>query len=86
MALARLSRHFNIASCDLIRSRLEASGFHPLLSQDGAALASDGYSLMVGGVWIEVPEEELANARELLNSLELDLGGDTGLAADSEKV
>jgi hypothetical protein len=58
---------FNPADAQLARSRLEAAGFHPFVANETSALSMDGYGLTVGGILVQVPEDEAANAREFLD-------------------
>lgn len=58
----------NPAEAHLVRSRLEAAGFHAFVLDEAAALSTDGYSLAVGGIRVQVPESESAEAREFLAS------------------
>ena len=50
------------------RSRLEASEFHPVVMHELSALSLDGYAMAAGGILVQVPEEEVAAAQELLAS------------------
>jgi hypothetical protein len=50
-----------------VRSRLEAAGFHPFVTDELSALSIDGYALATGGIRVQVPESEAADAREFLN-------------------
>jgi hypothetical protein len=59
---------FNPADAHLARSRLEAAGFHPFVANETAALSMDGYGLTVGGILVQVPEAEAADAKEFLNA------------------
>jgi hypothetical protein len=59
---------FNPADAQLVRSRLEAAGFHPFVSDEMAALSMDGYALAAGGIRVQLPESEFAAAREFLDS------------------
>jgi hypothetical protein len=59
---------FNPADAQLARSRLEAAGFHPFVANETSALSMDGYGLTVGGILVQVPEEEAADAREFLDA------------------
>jgi hypothetical protein len=68
MDLVTVLTAFNPADAQLARSRLEAAGFHPFVTNENAALSMDGYALTVGGIWIQVPEDEAADAREFLNA------------------
>ena len=59
---------FNPADAQLVRSRLEAAGFHPFVADEAAALSMDGYALAVGGIRVQLPESEFAAAREFLDA------------------
>jgi len=67
MELVTILTAFNPADAQLARSRLEAAGFHPFVANENAALSMDGYALAVGGILVQVPESEAADAREFLN-------------------
>ena len=54
------------ADAQLVRSRLEAAGFHPFVKGELSALSMDGYSLATGGIRVQVPDNEAADAREFL--------------------
>jgi len=68
MDLITVCTAFNPADAQLARSRLEAAGFHPFVANENAALSMDGYALAVGGILVQVPENEAADAREFLNA------------------
>ena len=57
---------FNPADAQLARSRLEAAGFHPIVTNELSALSLDGYALAAGGILVQVPEAEAAEAKEFL--------------------
>jgi hypothetical protein len=59
---------FNPFEAQLVRSRLDAAGFHPSVQNELAALTTEGYGMAVGGVRVQVPEDEAAEAREFLDS------------------
>ena len=59
---------FNPADAQLARSRLEAAGFHPFVANENAALSIEGYALAVGGIRVQVPEAEAADAKEFLET------------------
>ncbi len=59
---------FQPAEAHVIASRLEASGYHPEVLNEMAALATDGYSLATGGIHVAVPEEEAVEARALIDA------------------
>ena len=48
------------------RKRLEAAGFHPFMPDQFSAVNTDGYTLAIGGIRIQVPENEVADATEFL--------------------
>ena len=58
----------NPADAQLAYSRLEAAGFHPFVADEAAALGMEGYALAVGGIRVQVPEAEAAEAGEFLDS------------------
>ena len=58
----------NPAEAQLVRSRLDAAGFHPFVLDEAAALSTDGYSLAVGGIRVQVPENEAGDAKEFLKA------------------
>ena len=58
----------NPADAQLIFSRLEAAGFHPFVADEMAALSMEGYALAAGGIRVQLPESEFAEAREFLDT------------------
>lgn len=66
MELVTVYRAFSPAEAQLVRSRLEAVDLHPVVAHELSALSMDGYSMAVGGVRVQVPEAEAAEARELI--------------------
>jgi len=67
MNLVTIFTAFSPAEAQLVRSRLEAADFHPFVADELSALSIDGYSLATGGIRVQVPEREAADAREFLN-------------------
>ncbi|MFO1512726.1 MAG: DUF2007 domain-containing protein [Verrucomicrobiota bacterium] len=61
---------FNPAEAQLACSRLDAAQFHPVVKNEISALSMDGYALAAGGIQVQVPDSEAAEAREFLNSSE----------------
>lgn len=59
---------FNPADAQLVCSRLEAAGFHPFVADELAALSMDGYALATGGIRVQLPDSEYAEAREFLDA------------------
>ena len=59
---------FNPADAQLVCSRLEAAGFHPFVSDELAALSLDGYAMAAGGIRVQLPDSEFAEARAFLDA------------------
>lgn len=70
MELITVFTAFNPADAQIARSRLEAAGFHAEIAHEVAALSMEGYAMAAGGIRVQVPEDEAADARELLRSAE----------------
>ena len=68
MKLVTIYRGFNPAETQLVRSRLDAAGFHPFVADELSALSIDGYALAAGGIRVQVPEDEAADAKEFLET------------------
>jgi hypothetical protein len=66
MAVGTIYRAFNPAEAHLVRSRLEAAGFHAFVTNELSALSMEGYALAAGGILVQVPEAEAAEAQEFL--------------------
>jgi hypothetical protein len=66
MNLVTVHRSFNPAEAEVIRSRLEASEFDVTMVHDLASLSMDGYALAAGGILLQVPEDQVVAARELI--------------------
>ena len=56
---------FNQAEAQIVRSQLEAAGFHPFVANENAPVTLGGFSKATT-IRVEVPETEAANAREFL--------------------
>lgn len=68
MDLVTVSRSFNPADAQLIRSRLEAAGFHAVVVNELVALCFEGYALGTGGIRVQVPDTEAVDAKEFLET------------------
>jgi hypothetical protein len=68
MSLVTVQTAFNPADAQLVRSRLDSAGFHPVVTHELSALSLDGYAMAAGGILVQVPEEEAAEAKEFLTS------------------
>lgn len=67
MELITVSTALNSADANLTASRLGAAGFHPSIKGELAALSMDGYALAAGGIQVQVPDVEAAEAKEFLD-------------------
>ena len=66
MSLVTVHTAFNPIDAQLVRSRLEAADLHPTVTHELSALSLDGYALAAGGILVQVPDDEAADARELI--------------------
>jgi hypothetical protein len=66
MELVTVSRALNPAEAQLCRARLEVAGFHAVVMHELSALSLEGYAAAAGGILVQVPDEEAADAREFL--------------------
>jgi hypothetical protein len=66
MSLVTVYRTFSPADAQLVCSRLDAAALHASVAHELSALSMDGYSLATGGILVQVPEEEAADAHELI--------------------
>jgi hypothetical protein len=66
MELVTVYQAFNPADAQLVRSRLEAAGFHAVVQHELASLSLDGYAMAAGGILVQVVESEAADAKEFL--------------------
>lgn len=69
MSLVTVYTAFSAADAQLVRSRLDAAGLNAEVSDEIAALSMEGYSMAAGGIRINVPEQQVAAAKELLADL-----------------
>ncbi len=66
MKMTTLSTELNVAEADMKFSRLEAAGFHPSLTNTDA-VGWMGCASTLGGMLVQVPEDEAADAKEFLD-------------------
>jgi len=66
MQLVTVFQAFNSAEAQLVRARLDAAGFHPLVAHELSAFGMEGYSMAAGGILVQVPDEEAAEVKEFL--------------------
>ena len=67
MKLVTIATNFNLADAELMRSRLEAAGFHPFIANQLSAGWIGGSSTATL-LHIEVPDVEAADAKEFLET------------------
>jgi hypothetical protein len=67
MKLVTVFSTFNPAEAQVVRSRLDASGFHAEVKNELSALSIEGYSMATGGIEVQVLEDKLEDARQLIN-------------------
>ena len=72
MPLVTVHTAFNPMDAQLVKSRLEAADFHPTVLHELSALSLEGYALAAGGILVQVPDEEAADARELIAAKDLE--------------
>ena len=60
-----------------MRTRLEAAGFDVFVKNETAALTLEGYALTAGGIQVQVPEDQVEEAKEFLNTPFEPLPGDS---------
>ena len=68
MELVTITKQFSPAAAQLVRSRLEAAGFHAMVADELSALSMDGYSMATGGIRVQVPDTEAEEARLFLET------------------
>jgi hypothetical protein len=66
MEFTTIGRYFKPLDATLAAARLEAAGLHPVVRDEAAALSVEGYALSVGGVRLQVPAAEAAEATRFL--------------------
>jgi hypothetical protein len=67
MDFITVSRALNPSEAELVRSRLDANGFLVNIKNEDAAFCfGSGYD--IGGIQIQVPEDQAESARTLLES------------------
>ncbi len=66
MKLVTVYQTFSPADAQLVRSRLEASNLQAMVVNELSSLSMDGYSMASGGILVQVPEDQVEQARELI--------------------
>ena len=67
MPLVTISKELSDIEAQMKRSKLEAAGFHPVIANEATALWM-GTAITTDGILVQVPESEVADAREFLNA------------------
>ena len=63
---------FSPVQAQIIGSRLQAAGMDATVEGEAAALSIEGYSLSTGGIRVQVPSSQEADARQLIEAHEED--------------
>jgi hypothetical protein len=61
-------KSFNPVEAQLIRSLLDSAGLLATVVHETAALSTEGYAMSVGGIEVQVPEDQAEAAREIINT------------------
>lgn len=67
MKLVTVFTSFNPTEAQMQRSRLEAAGLDAMVKNELAATMIEGYTMAAGGIQVQVPEDQVAAARDLLS-------------------
>lgn len=68
MSPVTIFKGWNLNEAELIRSRLEAAGFHTIVVNEYAANMFGGSTNALSPVSVQVPESEAADAKEFLET------------------
>ena len=68
MNLVTVYRTFSPADAQLIRSMLEAAEVPATVVHELASLSLDGYAMAAGGINVQVPDDYVNFARELIET------------------
>ena len=66
MRLVEIYNTFSSADANLICSSLQSAGIEAQVTNELSSLSLDGYALASGGIGVAVPEENVAEARALI--------------------
>jgi hypothetical protein len=72
MDFVTVFRALNPGEAELVRSRLEAAEFLVNVTNELSALSIDGYAMAAGGILVQVPEDQGADARALITAAPFD--------------
>jgi hypothetical protein len=68
MRLVTIYNSFFPAEAEVVRSRLEAANIPATVTHELSALSMEGYSLGVGGIKVQVLEDRVEEAKQLLQA------------------
>ena len=68
MDFVTIRRCLNPAEASLIACQLQSAGMDAFVRDEAAAFATEGYSLTVGGIRVQVPADQVADAELLLQA------------------
>jgi hypothetical protein len=68
MKLVTVYKTFSPADAQLIRSMLDSAEIPATVAHELSALSLDGYALAAGGIAVQVPEDKVEAARELITT------------------
>lgn len=66
MKLVTVHKSFSVVGAQVIRSLLESASIPAEVVHETAALTTDGYALGVGGIRVQVPEDQVEDARAII--------------------
>lgn len=66
MKLVTVHKSFSVVEAQVIRSLLESASIPAEVVHETAALTTDGYALGVGGIRVQVPEDQVEDARAII--------------------
>ena len=67
MQLVTIANELNATEAQMKRARLEAAGFNAVVMNEASSLWM-GTAIATGGILVQVPESEAADAREFLGA------------------
>ena len=71
MRLVTIYSTFFPAEAEVVRSRLEAAEIPSTITHELSALSMEGYSLGAGGIEVQVPDDRVEEAKQILQAIDL---------------
>lgn len=68
MKLVTIFKTFSPVEAQVIRSLLESADIPAHVTHETAALTTEGYAMTVGGIGVQVPEDQVEDARAIIDS------------------